>query len=71
MTPDEMLQAIADLKLDQSSTDYDSYKCQFCEFGPLNPFVDPLNPEAGPHLPSCVWLQIDKYLKAISVGANS
>ena len=62
MTADELLKAVLESQLDRYAMYYE-HKCQFCGFGPGEPFVDPLNAEAGPHLPSCLWLAIETYLK--------
>ncbi len=62
MTADELLREVMASGLGSGRGDYD-HCCQFCGFGPQNPFASPEHPEQGPHLPSCLWLKIEQYLK--------
>lgn len=64
-TADELLKAIHETRLGSISHMEDERQCQFCGFGPMNPFISTLDPKEGPHLPSCLWLQIEEYMKGI------
>lgn len=58
-TPDAMLTRIHNLDLGNGACKHDT-NCQDCGFGRYEPFSDECD-----HEPSCVFLQIDEYLKEI------
>lgn len=63
MTALEIVKAVHESGLGNGAT-HESACCQFCGFGPFWPYVSPLHPLDGPHLPSCVWLEIERLAKA-------